>query len=235
MEANLAVYNNEKEAAITWLRCVLLNTIQVAPVVKPEKKLVTDLMKALPNWLLISWAESLDIDYLGGYRIYPDMAEDVKKGNANNIIEEYMGKQGITNTARDLRQLVDNVTKLNKASNLPTDSDVIEKQIASLAWAYCTREGIEFASVADRVLKTKTGHNDNVLANYTVVLASGDNSGIEAVSAVISWAPKYNDWVDNRLNEAKRFLGIDKPILRINYVERSPQWDALWRNIITGG
>jgi hypothetical protein len=45
MQANLAVYNNEKDAAITWLRGVLFNTIQVAPVFEPEKKLITDLIK----------------------------------------------------------------------------------------------------------------------------------------------------------------------------------------------
>jgi hypothetical protein len=37
------------------------------------------------------------------------------------------------------------------------------------------------------------------------------------------------------MEEGKRYLGLDYPVFRIHFVERTPQWDALWENIIKGG
>ena len=75
MSSDLPTYNSEREMGLAWLRDVLNAMLEVSPVSYQQKKKTAPLLQRMPDWIMASWAQSLNIDYIGGCAKYPDMAE----------------------------------------------------------------------------------------------------------------------------------------------------------------
>jgi len=63
---------------------------------------------------------------------------------------------------------------------------------------------------------------------------SEDSSKIKALNDTLT-GDRYGVWVAERLNEMKRYLGLEPPHFTVRTGERTPQWDLLWHKIFTGG
>ena len=113
------------------------------------------------------------------------------------------------------------------------NADMVIRQVSALALAECTEAGIEFAGKAREILSDPEKPN-HILVDYQIALENGDREKLQALESVLVGG-RYNEWVNARLDEAKRYMGLDYPIFEIHFGERTPQWDALWGNIIKGG
>ena len=182
---------------------------------------------------MASWAESLNIDYMGGCTKYPDMAEKANSDTGSDIAQQYLDSHDAMPAGFCLGQLCRRVIKLAQKGRLPVDTDMVERQVCALAWAECTEDGIVFAQKAREILDDPEKPN-HILVDYQIALERGDREKLEALDGVLTGG-RYGEWVNARLDEAKRYMGLDYPIFEIHFGERTPQWDALWGNIIKGG
>lgn len=233
MKDDLPTYNNEKEASLAWLRGALTSTLEVSPVSYQQKKKTAPLLHKLPDWLMAKWAESLNINYIGGCTAFPDISEKVKGDKGKNVTQQYLEAHDAVPAGFCLDQLVRSVVKRIREDKLPVDADIVKRQVFALALAECTVAGIEFIGKA-REIMSNTEKPNHVLVDYQIALERGDKDKLEQLDALLT-GDRYGEWVDIRLDELRRYLGQDYPVFRINFVERTPQWDALWENIIKGG
>jgi hypothetical protein len=187
----------------------------------------------MPDWLMTSWAESLNIDYISCCSKYPNMAEKANSDTGRNLAKWYLESHDAVPGGHCLDQLGSSVVKHAQGGRLPIDSNMIEKQVCALAWSGCTDDGANFAEKARDILSDpeKPTHP---LVDYQLALEYGDKEKLEKLDNILTGG-RYGEWVTCRLEEGKRYLGLDYPIIRIHFVERTPQWDALWENIIKGG
>ncbi|MFC1955390.1 hypothetical protein ACFLWZ_02475 [Chloroflexota bacterium] len=233
MNSDLPTYNSERETGLAWLRDVLNAMLEVSPVSYQQKKKTAPLLQRMPEWLMASWAQSLNIDYIGGCTSYPDMAEQAKSDTGRQLAQSYLEAHDAVPVGFCLDQLARSVIKRVQGGRLPVDADMVVRQVCALALAECTEDGIEFAEKAREILSEAENPN-HPLVDYQIVLERGDKDKLEQLDSILTGS-RYGEWVDSRLDEAKRYLGLDSPIFRISFVERTPQWDALWENIIKGG
>jgi hypothetical protein len=231
MNSDLPTYNSERETGLAWLRDVLNAMLEASPVSYQQKKKATRLVSRIPDWLMASCAESFNIDYVGGRTRCPDMAEQVK--SETGIAQRYLEAHDAVPAGFCLDQLARSVIKHAQGDRLPVDADIVVRQVCALALAECTEDGIEFAGKAREILSDSENPN-HILVDYQIALERGDKERLEQLDTILIGG-RYGEWVDSRLDEAKRYLGLDYPIFRINFVERTPQWDALWEDIIKGG
>jgi len=182
---------------------------------------------------MAKWAESVNIDYVGGWTACPEIVEKVKSEAGRNIAQQYLEAHDAVSVGLCLSQLGRSVLKRFREGRLPSDGDTVLRQVCALALAECTEAGIEFAGKAREILASLESPN-HVLIDYQIALERGDKDKLEKLDAILTGG-RYGEWVDARLDETKRYLGRDYPIFRINSVERTPQWDAFWENIIKGG
>jgi len=230
---DLPTYNSERETGLTWLRDVLTSALEVSPVSYQQKKKTARLLQRVPDWFMASWAESLNIDYMGGCTKYPDMAEKAKSDTGSQLAQQYLEAHDAVPTGFCLDQLCRRVIKLAQGGRLPVDTDMVERQVCALAWTECTEDGIVFAQKAREILGDPEKPN-HILIDYQIALERGDREKLEALDGVLTGG-RYGEWVTARLEEGKRYMGLDYPIFEIHFGERTPQWDALWGNIIKGG
>jgi hypothetical protein len=233
MNSDLPTYNSERETGLTWLRGVLTSGLEVCPLSYQQKKKATHLVSRIPDWLMASCAEVFNIDYVGGHTMYPDMAEQVKGDSGRDIAQGYLEAHDTVPAGFCLDQLGRRVLKLSQAGTLPIDADMVLRQVCALAWAECTEDGMAFARQASEILSDPENPNHPII-DYQIALERGEKDKLEQLDTILTGG-RYGEWVDSRLDEAKRYLGLDYPVFRINFVERTPQWDALWENIIKGG
>ena len=198
-----------------------------------QKKKTAPLLQRMPDWIISSWAESLNIDYIGGCARYPDMTEQAKSDTGRQLAQQYLETRDAVPAGHCLDQLCRSVIKRAQGGRLPVDSNMVARQVCALAWAECTEDGIGFAEKAREILSDAENPNHPIV-DYQIALERGDKEKLEQLDTILTGG-RYGEWVDSRLDEAKRYLGLDYPIFRINFVERTPQWDALWENIIKGG
>src|SRR4030042_1308047 len=66
MNSDLPTYNSERTEGLAWLRDVLSAMLEVSPVSYQQKKKTAPLLQRMPDWLMASWTESLNIDCIGG-------------------------------------------------------------------------------------------------------------------------------------------------------------------------
>jgi len=233
MNSDLPTYNSEREMGLAWLRDVLNAMLEVSPVSYQQKKKTAPLLQRMPDWIMASWAQSLNIDYIGGCTRYPDMTEQAKSDTGRQMAQQYLETHDAVPAGFCLDQLARSVTKRAQGGRLPVDTDMVERQVCALALAECTEDGIEFAEKARDILSDAENPNHPIV-DYQIALERGDKEKLEQLDTILTGG-RYGEWVDSRLDEAKRYLGLDYPIFRINFVERTPQWDALWEDIIKGG
>jgi len=233
MSSDLPTYNSEREAGLTWLRGVLTSAMEVSPLSYQQKKKATHLVSRIPDWLMASCAESFNIDYVGGHTMCADMAEQVKGESGRDIAQGYLEAHDAVPAGFCLDQLARSVIKRVQGGRLPVDADMVVRQVCALALSGCTEDGMAFAGKAREILSDPENPN-HILVDYQIALERGDKEKLEQLEFVLTGG-RYGEWVDSRLDEAKRYLGLDYPIFRINFVERTPQWDALWEDIIKGG
>jgi hypothetical protein len=233
MNSDLPTYNSERTQAIAWLRGVLISVLEVSPLSYQQKKKTARFLDRMPEWLMASWAEALNIDYIGGCTMYPDMAEKANSDTGRNLAQRYLESHDAVPAGHCLDQLGSSVVKHAHGSRLPIDSNMIEKQVCALAWSGCTDDGLTFAEKARDILSDPEKPN-HPLVDYQIALEYGDKEKLEKLDTILTGG-RYGEWVTCRLEEGKRYLGLDYPIFRVHFVERTPQWDALWENIIKGG
>jgi hypothetical protein len=233
MMDDLPTYNSERTKAIAWLRGVLTAMLEVSPLSYQQKKRTARFLDRMPDWLMVNWAEALNIDYIGGCTMYPDMAEKVNSDIGKDLAQRYLEAHDAVPAGHCLDQLGSSVVKYAHGSRLPIDSNMIEKQVCALAWSGCTDDSLIFAEKARDILSDPEKPN-HPLVDYQIALEQGDKEKLEKLDNILTGG-RYGEWVTCRLEEGKRYLGLDYPIFRIHFVERTPQWDALWENIIKGG
>jgi hypothetical protein len=233
MNSDLPTYNSERTEGLAWLRNVLTSALEVCPLSYQQKKKSSCFLGRIPDWLMASCADSLNIDYIGGCTRYPDMTEQAKSDTGRQLAQQYLETHDTVPAGHCLDQLARSVIKHAQGDKLPIDSQKVERQVCALAWAECTEDGIAFAEKARELLSDAENPN-HPLVDYQIALERGDKEKLEQLDTILTGG-RYGEWVDSRLDEAKRYLGLDYPIFRINFVERTPQWDALWENIIKGG
>jgi hypothetical protein len=233
MNNDLPTYTGERETGLAWMRGVLAAMLEVCPLSYQQTKKTARLLQRMPDWFMASWAESLNIDYMGGCTKYPDMAEKANSDTGNQLAQQYLEAHDAVPSGFCLDQLCRRVIKLAQGGRLPADTSMVERQVCALAWAECTEDGIGFAEKAREILGDPEKPN-HILVDYQIALERGDREKLESLDGVLTGG-RYGEWVNARLDEAKRYMGLDYPIFEIRFGERSPQWDALWGNIIKGG
>ncbi len=233
MNNNLPTSNSERTEAIAWLRGVLTSALEVSPLSYWQKKETTRLLKRMPDWLMASWADAFNIDYMGGFKQMPDMAEQAKSDAGRSLAKQYVENHDAIPVANILDELVRDVVKQANENRLPADGETVERQVCALALAGCTTEGATFAESARDILGNADNPN-HPLVDYHLALADRDTEKIEALDAALT-VGRYGSWVAERLTEVKRYLGLEPPRFTIRRGARTPQWDLLWQKIFTGG
>ena len=233
MNSDLPTYNSERDTGLAWLRDVLNAMLEVSPVSYQQKKKTAPLLQRMPGWIMAVWAESLNIDYIGGCSQYPDMAQQAKSYACRNLTQQYLESHDAVSVGNCLEELGKSVVKRTQAGDLPVDNETIERQVCALALAGCVAEGAEFAESARDILSGEENPNHPII-DYHLALEYGDKLKLEALDAALTGG-RYGSWVAERLTEAKRFLGLEPPRFTIRYGERTPQWDLLWKKLFTGG
>ena len=233
MSDDLATYNSERTEALNWLRDVLTALLEVAPLSYQQKKKTGRFLNKMPDWLMANWAESLNIDYMGGCSQYPDIAVQAKSDTGRHLAQQYLEAHDAVPVGNCLEELGKSVVKHVQTEDLPVDIEAIEKQVCALALAGCTAESTEFIENTRDILSDPEKPNQPIV-DYNLALEYGDHDKLEALDATLTGG-RYGSWVAERLTEAKRFLGLEPPRFTIRYGERTPQWDLLWKKLFTGG
>jgi hypothetical protein len=233
MSDDLPTYIDEREAGVAWLRGVLGAILEVAPLSYKQKKVSVSFLNKMPEWLMAKWADSLNIDCAGGRTKYPDMAEQAHNNTGRYLVQQFLESRDAVLTGHGLEQLVRTVKRQANERNLPENYETIEKQVCALALAGCNAEGDQFAESARGILNDDENPN-HPLVEYQRTLMSEDSSKIADLNATLA-GDRYGVWVTERLNEMKRYLGLEPPHFTVRTGERTPQWDLLWQKIFTGG
>ena len=233
MKDDLAVYNSEGKESLTWLRNTLTAMLEVCPLSYQQKKETSRFLQRMPDWLMTTWANALNINYTNGFKQYPDMAEQAKSETGRQLAQQYLESHDAVATANVLDTLVRAVIKQANENSLPMDNERVESQICALSLAGCTDESKEYIKNAVDILNN-TENPNHPLVNYHLVLANKDTKKIDTLDTTLAGG-RYGNWVMERITEVKRFLGLESPHFNIHHGERSPQWDLLWQRIFTGG
>ncbi len=224
---------DDRKAAVVWLRSVLTSMLEVSPMSYWQKKRTARLLKQMPDWLMASCAECLNIDYLSGFKQYSDLAEKAKSDTGRGLAQQYLESHDAVPAANVLDDLVRDIARQAGENRLPTDGGMVERHVCALALARCTSEGGAFANSAKDILSDPESPNHPIV-DYHLALAKRDGPRIEALDATLVGG-RYGGWVAERVAEIERYLGFEPPHFTVRTGERTPQWDLLWKRIFTGG
>jgi len=233
MSGKVKAIDDNGRLATRWLRRVLTAILDVAPLPDWAKQRTASALRRLPDWYVDRWAGALSIGYLNGYHAYPDLAEKADTGIGREIINGYLETYGVPVAITSLRCLVSNVMKLQRTGKLPLPEEIIQRQVCALAWSACTPDGMEFAQKA-RTILDRNEPGSHILDDYRIALERSETDRLQRLDNVLSSIP-YGTWVTERLDEAKRWLGVDTLQVRIQYGQRTPLWELLWQDLFTGG
>lgn len=233
MTTEVKTASEEKRQAITWLRGVLIAILDTASLPEWAKKRAMSITRRLPDWCMAKWATALSIDYMSGYRACPDLAEKAHSDTGRRIIHQYLEAHTAIPAVIGLRRLVPTILRHFQEGKLPVDKEVVEHQVCALAWSACTADGMEFAEKARSILSRGEPRN-HLLTEYQVALKGPERERLDRLDEVLTSVP-YGRWVAERLDEAKRWLGLDTPRFHIQHGQRTPLWELLWQRIFTGG
>jgi len=227
------VTDDDKTTALNWLRDVLISILEVAPLSPWMKKATHRMICRLPDWLMATWATALNIDYMNTSRNYPDIAESVRSESGRATVQHYLEARDAVPAMNCLHQLMARVVKRHQAGRLPVDKGMVERETLALALSGCVPDGDEFANNA-RIILESGGTANHILIDYQIALESGQRGKLERINNALT-GHRYGQWIAERMVEIKRWLGLEPPRFRIQYGERTPQWEALWGNLFVGG
>ncbi|MFC1957051.1 hypothetical protein ACFLVY_02010 [Chloroflexota bacterium] len=222
---------NINSEALEWLRNSLLNTLEIAPLSDKPKKATRRALRRVPDWILMAWANALNINYVNTSEASPEFPKRVNSLSGRYHAQRYLEARDAVAAGNCLQQLAKSVLRLTRGHMLPVAKEIVERGVCALALAPLTTEGMEFAERANAILTDR--YNNHVIVNYHFALEGGERNKLEAVDALLTESG-YGKWVADRLTEAKRWFGLEPPHFNINCEERNPQWDNLWGNIIKG-
>jgi len=225
--------DEERKVAIGWLRNVLSSIVETAPLSPWIKRKTASMIRRLPDWLVVNWAEALNIDFIKGYKLYPDMADSVRSDKGRQMAQHYLESHDAVPAANCLQQLVRWTMRRSRMGKLPINYETAQRETYALALAPCTPEGWEFIEQTSSVLRNDEQAN-HPLVDYQIALKRGEKDKLGRLDAILTGG-RYGKWVDERLEETRRWMGLDTPRFHLSYCERSPQWDSLWENIFLGG
>jgi hypothetical protein len=232
MNDNLPTYNSERETGLTWLRDVFTSTLGVCPLSYQQKRKSSRFLGGIPNWLMASCAESLNIDYMGGCTKFPDMAEKANSDTGRQQAQQYLEAHDAVPVANILDELVKTVVKQANENKLPMDGEAIKKQVCALALAGCTPEGTIFGETAKGILGSDSPNHP--LVDYHLALVNGDTQKIEALDAALAGG-RYGEWVANRIDEMKRWL-CSGAEMNIHWdIETLPDNRGIYQFLLKGG
>jgi hypothetical protein len=228
-----ATGDGDRQVALAWLRDALTATLEVCPLSYQQKKETARFLTRMPDGLMASCAESLNINYLGGCTKYPDLAEKANNDTGSQLAQQYLEAHDAVPVANILDELVKTVVKQANENKLPLDGETIERQVCALALAGCTPEGADFAESAKEILCNAENPN-HPLVDYHLALANGDTKKIEALDTALTGG-RYGNWVADRINEMKRWLrgGAE---LNIHWeIETLPDNGGIYQFLLKGG
>ncbi len=232
MNLTVEAIEDNRRLAIRWLREVLAAIVDNSEVTQRIKQKAASLIRRLPDWYLARWATALNIDFMKGYREYPDLAGKAGTDDGRDIVQRYLDENDAAVMMDSLKKLVNEVMKLNSEGKLPSNAITIERQVCALALAACTEEGKQFVRYAGNILGDS--ESECLLNACRSALEMAEKEKTDRLDAVLNGHP-YGKWVTERLDEAKRWLGLDEPIVRIKHGPRTPLWESFWQEFFTGG
>jgi hypothetical protein len=159
--------------------------------------------------------------------------EQAKSETSKQLAQQYLESHDTLATTNVLDGLVLAVIKQANENSLTMDNGGVESQICALALAGCIDEGTEYIKSAGYILNN-TENPNHPLGSYHPALGNKDTEKIDALDAALAGG-RYGNWVNERITEVKRFLGLEPPHFSIHHGERFPQWDLLCQSIFTGG
>jgi len=224
---------NSRQSAIRWLREVLAAIVDNAVLPQRIKQKAASLIRRLPDWYLSRWAAALNIDFMKGYRDYSDLAGKAGSDEGKDFIQRYLDENNVAVMMESLKKLVKELVRLNNEGRLPCDAETIERQVCALALNACTKEGKQFARSAEDILG-EPAEPGRLLEEYRLALERADREKTDRLDGVLNGHP-YGKWASDRLEEVKRWLGIDEPIVHIKRGPRTPLWESFWHEFFTGG
>lgn len=223
----------ERKAAMSWLRGALSTTLEVTAVSQWVKRPTQRAIAKAPDWVLATWADATNLDFVNGYRACPEIASVMSSDMGRATVQQYVEAHDATVTVNDLGALVRTVLNLWGKGTLPIDKETVQRQVFALAMASFMPDAEQFAQAARAVL-SDVDHPDHLLVDYRIALEQGDKQKLRALNGALK-STAYDVWVAERLTEARRWLGVEPPHFNIIYGERTLQWDSLWGNIVKGG
>ncbi len=233
MSSDLPTYINEGRKEIDWLRGVLITILEIAPLSYKQKRKTVSFVNRMPDWLLVKWADALNIDYAGGCAMCPDMAVKANSDDGKSIVQQYVESHDAVSAVNILGDLVGVILEKSKEDKLPIVYEIVEKQMIALALAEYTPEGADFAGDASVILNNAESQYHPIISYHQALLGK-DTETVKALDAALAGG-RYGEWVTERITEYKRYLGLEPPHCTIRTGERTPQWDLLWQKIFTGG
>jgi len=225
MNHTVQAVDNSRKQAIRWLREVLAAIVDNAVLPQRIKQKAASLIRRLPDWYLSRWATALNIDFMKGYGEYPDLAGKAGSDEGKDFIQRYLDENNVAVMMESLKKLVKELVRLNNEGRLPGDANTVERQVCALALAACTEEGKEFTDSMQPWFP---------LDEYRATLEAGDREKTVGLDAILN-GHSYGEWVTQRIEEVKRWLGVDEPVVIIKHGPRTPLWESFWREFFTGG
>ncbi len=224
---------DDRKPAVAWLRGVLTSTLEISPLSYWQKKKTIRLLKRMPDWLIASCAESLNVDYLRGFKQYPDLAEKAKSDTGRSLAQQYLEANDAVPMANIVDDLICDVVKEATKCGLPADGDVIKKHVCALAYAACTAEGSDFAHSAKDIMGDPESPNHPIVG-YHLALANRDRPKIKALDATLAGG-RYGSWVAERLTENKRWLSGGAELNIRWEIGTLPDDAAIYQFLLKGG
>ncbi len=229
--SKVAILDNDSKS-LDWLRQVLVSAFNSAAVSGWLRKRAISFACHIPDWLVETWARVTGVDFATAHTLAPELPQQLESEAGRELVRDYIEARHVVPTVRSLRRLVTTVLTLVRLRKLPIEADKVEQSVAALALVGCTPLSGEFVAEASSILDSSS-YPEHLLSAYEQTLNSADETRLNGIANALRG--EYGYWVANRLQEARRYLGLDYPIFRIHFGERTPQWDALWGNIIKGG
>lgn len=229
---NVASEDSRREA-LAWLRGAVAAVLDVAPLSGWMKRRARSTLRSLPDRLLERWARALNMDSVSAYKACPDFAQLCRAEQARDLVQGYFDAYDVVPVANNLDDLAHCVAKQQRNGRLPLGKETVERQVCALAWGEFVPLGAEFMPQARDILR-QGEQIYHVLIDYHLTLDSREVWRLQRLDQALSSVP-YGAWVGNRLEEVRRWLGVDEPIVRIQQGQRTPLWELLWENLLAGG